>query len=88
MSREESVGSVSAAVSIRRGSEPVSQLGMTAEAQPELTEAEHYALYTDMAPHATVSEFDEMSFYYSPVEGGSIITAGENIVSRRRDIFT
>ncbi|XP_050573940.1 embryonic polarity protein dorsal-like isoform X1 [Bombus affinis] len=38
----------------------------------ELTEAEHYALYTAMAPHATVSEFDEMSFYYSPVEGGKI----------------
>ncbi|XP_075224156.1 embryonic polarity protein dorsal-like isoform X1 [Lycorma delicatula] len=33
-----------------------------------LTEAEHYALYTSLAPHATASEFDEMSFYYSPVE--------------------
>jgi Rel/ankyrin family protein len=85
VSREESVGNVSAAMSIRRGSEPVSEFGTP---QPELTEAEHYALYTDMAPHATVSEFDEMSFYYSPVEGGSIITAGENIVNRRRDIFT
>ncbi|GFG29240.1 hypothetical protein Cfor_09755 [Coptotermes formosanus] len=88
MSREESVGNVSAAASMRRGSEPVSQIGTPPQAQPELTEAEHYALYTDMAPHATVSEFDEMSFYYSPVEGGSIITAGENIVNRRRDIFT
>lgn len=78
----------SAAVSIRRGSEPVSQYDMPLQGQLELTEAEHYALYTDMAPHATVSEFDEMSFYYSPVEGGSIITAGENIVNRRRDIFT
>lgn len=36
-----------------------------------LTEAEHYALYTSFAPHATASEFDEMSFYYSPVEGQS-----------------
>jgi hypothetical protein len=35
----------------------------------ELTEAEHLALYTDVAPRANVSEFDEMSFYYSPVEG-------------------
>lgn len=35
----------------------------------DLTEAEHYALYTDVAPRASVSEFDEMSFYYSPVEG-------------------
>lgn len=34
-----------------------------------LTEAEHYALYTALAPHATASEFDETSFYYSPVEG-------------------
>ena len=43
----------------------------------ELTEAEHYALYTAMAPHATASEFDEMSFYYSPVEGGKILEAKE-----------
>lgn len=34
-----------------------------------LTEAEHYALYTAFAPHATASEFDETSFYYSAVEG-------------------
>lgn len=40
----------------------------------DLTEAENYALYTSMAPHASVSEFDEMSFYYSPVEGGKILT--------------
>lgn len=40
----------------------------------ELTEAENYALYTAMAPHATASEFDELSFYYSPVEGGKILT--------------
>nr|XP_012232007.1 PREDICTED: embryonic polarity protein dorsal [Linepithema humile]XP_012232008.1 PREDICTED: embryonic polarity protein dorsal [Linepithema humile] len=39
----------------------------------DLTEAEHYALYTTMAPHATASEFDEMSFYYSLVEGGKIL---------------
>ena len=38
-----------------------------------LTEAEHLDLYTDMAPRATVSEFDEMSSYYSPVEGGRIL---------------
>lgn len=34
----------------------------------DLTEAEHYALYTSLAPRATASEFDEMSFYYSPIE--------------------
>ncbi|RZF33783.1 hypothetical protein LSTR_LSTR014477 [Laodelphax striatellus] len=49
--------------------------GEEGEGDPEkqqdvaLTEAEHYALYTSLAPHATASEFDEMSFYYSPVEG-------------------
>lgn len=43
----------------------------------DLTEAEHYALYTTMAPHATVSEFDELSFYYSLVEGGKILTEGK-----------
>lgn len=43
----------------------------------DLTEAEHYALYTAMAPHATQSEFDEMSCYYSPVEGGKIVPATE-----------
>lgn len=40
----------------------------------DLTEAEHYALYMAMAPHATQSEFDEMSCYYAPVEGGIILT--------------
>lgn len=49
----------------------------------ELTEAEHYALYTDMAPRATASEFDEMSFYYSPVEGGKIVEGGVAEGSRR-----
>lgn len=35
-----------------------------------LTEAENYALYTSVAPHAALSEFDESSMYYSTVEGG------------------
>lgn len=35
----------------------------------DITEAEHYALYTTVAPYATQSEFDEMSCYYAPVEG-------------------
>lgn len=38
-----------------------------------LADVEHLDLYTDMAPRATVSEFDEMSSYYSPVEGGRIL---------------
>lgn len=43
----------------------------------DLTEAEHYALYTTMAPHATASEFDELSFYYSLVEDGKILMEGK-----------
>ncbi|XP_047530541.1 embryonic polarity protein dorsal isoform X5 [Vanessa atalanta] len=34
----------------------------------DLTEAEHYALYMAVAPHATASEFDDSSCYYSPVD--------------------
>ena len=34
----------------------------------DLTEAENYALYMAIAPHATQSEFDEMSCLYAPVE--------------------
>lgn len=37
-----------------------------------LTEAENYALYTSVAPHAAMSEFDESSMYYSSVEGGTV----------------
>lgn len=45
------------------------EMELDTEKDPEITEAEHYALYTSVAPHATASEFDEMSFYYSQVEG-------------------
>ncbi|KPJ06840.1 Embryonic polarity protein dorsal [Papilio machaon] len=34
----------------------------------DLTDAEHYALYMAVAPHATASEFDDTSCYYSPVD--------------------
>lgn len=37
-----------------------------------LTEAENYALYTSVAPHAAMSEFDESSMYYCSVEGGTV----------------
>lgn len=39
-----------------------------------LTEAENYALYTSVAPHAAMSEFDESSMYYSTIEGGIVTT--------------
>lgn len=48
----------------------------------DLTEAEHYALYTAMAPHATQSEFDEMSCYYAPVEGGKVLNNQPDIAAR------
>lgn len=44
----------------------------------DLTEAEHYALYTDMAPQATVSECDDFSLCYSPV--------GEGFVERQQPV--
>ncbi|ERL85515.1 hypothetical protein D910_02934 [Dendroctonus ponderosae] len=49
------------------------------DVQLDLTEAENYALYTSMAPHATQSEFDEFSCYYAPVEGGKLLTNAEAV---------
>lgn len=55
--------------------------GVQLDPSVDLTEAEHYALYTSVAPHATASEFDEASAYYAPVEAGEILTPAE--VARR-----
>lgn len=52
-------------------------LNLDIDMSMDLTEAEHYALYTTVAPHATQSEFDETSCYYAPVEGGKILTDTE-----------
>ncbi|XP_046866857.1 embryonic polarity protein dorsal-like [Drosophila willistoni] len=43
----------------------------------DLTEAEHFALYTSVPPQATASEFDENSAYYAPVDAGEILTPDE-----------
>ncbi|XP_017854500.2 embryonic polarity protein dorsal isoform X1 [Drosophila busckii] len=40
----------------------------------DLTEVEHFALYTSVPPQATASEFDETSAYYAPVDAGEILT--------------
>lgn len=40
----------------------------------DLTEVEHFALYTSVPPTATASEFDETSAYYAPVDAGEILT--------------
>lgn len=58
-----------------------SDAGIILDPSVDLTEAEHYALYTTLAPHATESEFDETSCYYQPVEAGQILTPAE--VARR-----
>lgn len=57
------------------------EYGITLDPSVDLTEAEHYALYTTLAPFATESEFDEASCYYQPVESGEILTPAE--VARR-----
>jgi c-Rel proto-oncogene protein len=51
--------------------------GLELDPSVDLTEAEHFALYTAIAPHATQSEFDENSCYYAPVEAGVILTPAE-----------
>ncbi|KAH8412150.1 hypothetical protein KR009_000110 [Drosophila setifemur] len=43
----------------------------------DLTEAEHFALYTSIPPLAAASEFDETSAYYAPVDAGEILTPEE-----------
>jgi c-Rel proto-oncogene protein len=53
------------------------EYGITLDPSVDLTEAEHYALYTTLAPHATESEFDEASCYYQPIEAGQILTPEE-----------
>lgn len=71
-SRKNSISSIGSRKSLSE-EKPVMDDSCAAEnLEPDdviLTEAEHYALYTAFAPHATASEFDETSFYYSPVEG-------------------
>lgn len=57
------------------------EYGITLDPDVDLTEAEHYALYTTFAPHATTSEIDDNSCYYCPVEAGEILTPAE--VARR-----
>lgn len=47
--------------------------GVKLDADVDLSEAEHFALYTSVAPHATQSEFDEMSAFYAPVEAAEAV---------------
>lgn len=47
----------------------------------DLTEAEHFALYTSVAPYATASEFDEASTFYAPIDSGEMLS-NEEIAKR------
>lgn len=51
------------------------EYGFGLDPSVDLTEAEHYALYTTVAPHATNSEFDDHSCFYSPIDSGNIISS-------------
>lgn len=51
------------------------EYGFGLDPSVDLTEAEHYALYTTVAPHATNSEFDDQSCYYSPIDSKNVITS-------------
>ncbi|XP_055386673.1 embryonic polarity protein dorsal isoform X2 [Condylostylus longicornis] len=53
------------------------EFGIELHPSVDLTEAEHFALYTSIAPQATTSEFDETSCYYAPVDAGEILTPAE-----------
>uniref|UniRef100_A0A1I8MTG7 RHD domain-containing protein n=1 Tax=Musca domestica TaxID=7370 RepID=A0A1I8MTG7_MUSDO len=53
------------------------QFNVELDPSMDLTEAEHYALYTTMPPKATASEFDEASAYYAPVDAGEILSPEE-----------
>ncbi|XP_055917882.1 embryonic polarity protein dorsal-like isoform X2 [Eupeodes corollae] len=53
------------------------QYGVALHPDVDLTEAEHFALYTSVPPNATMSEFDETSCYYAPVDAGEILTPEE-----------
>ncbi|XP_053664395.1 embryonic polarity protein dorsal [Anopheles marshallii] len=47
--------------------------GVQLDPNVDLTEAEHFALYTSIAPNAALSEFDETSCYYAPVEPSPLV---------------
>lgn len=55
--------------------------GVRLDDDVDLTEAEHFALYTSVAPYATASEFDETSAFYAAVDSGEILT-NEEIAKR------
>lgn len=65
------------AIADARSLKDLQNYGVHLDPSIDLTEAEHYALYTAVPPNATMSEFDENSCYYAPVEAGEILTPAE-----------
>lgn len=58
------------------------QYGVKLDADVDLSEAEHFALYTSVAPTATQSEFDDMSAFYAPVEAAVEVVHNADIAKR------
>lgn len=53
------------------------QYGVKLDADVDLSEAEHFALYTSVPPDTTQGEFDEMSAFYAPVEAAAVVPNSE-----------
>ncbi|XP_062549273.1 embryonic polarity protein dorsal-like isoform X1 [Armigeres subalbatus] len=60
--------------------------GIKLDPSVDLTEAEHFALYTSIAPNAALSEFDETSAYYAPVEPGPLTYLRPNSTAYSADV--
>ncbi|XP_029720229.2 embryonic polarity protein dorsal isoform X1 [Aedes albopictus] len=60
--------------------------GIKLDPSVDLTEAEHFALYTSIAPNAALSEFDETSAYYAPVEPGPLPYLRPNSTAYSADV--
>uniref|UniRef100_A0A2C9GUV8 RHD domain-containing protein n=1 Tax=Anopheles dirus TaxID=7168 RepID=A0A2C9GUV8_9DIPT len=58
--------------------------GVQLDPNVDLTEAEHFALYTSIAPNAALSEFDETSCYYAPVEPSPLATTSQQYPQRQQ----
>ncbi|XP_035908780.1 embryonic polarity protein dorsal isoform X3 [Anopheles stephensi] len=58
--------------------------GVQLDPNVDLTEAEHFALYTSIAPNAALSEFDETSCYYAPVEPSPLATSSQQYAQNQQ----
>ncbi|KFB39849.1 Dorsal isoform 1-B [Anopheles sinensis] len=58
--------------------------GVQLDPSVDLTEAEHFALYTSIAPNAALSEFDETSCYYAPVEPSPLASSSRQQTTQQQ----